>query len=250
LRDAQPTLADKAPGSGLEGAIFQGLETLTDNILDREWTRDGGGTMRISRCLIDANWGASTDVVYQFCRQSTYGAILMPSHGKFVGAASIPFAEYRRQQGDRQGHHWRIPSIAGKRVVRHVIIDTNYWKSFLFARLAVNIGDRGCLSLFGTNPDHHRLLAEHLTAEYPVTTSGRGRTLEEWKQRPNHPDNHWFDCLVGCAAGASMQGVELKSVSADPKKQRLSLADMARRPTARELAQTSWFKEQKKVRYF
>jgi hypothetical protein len=40
---------------------------------------------------------------------------------------------------------------------------------------------------------------------YPVTTSGRGRTLEEWKQRPDHPDNHWFDCLVGCAAGASIR---------------------------------------------
>jgi len=32
--------------------------------------RDDGAMMRIGRCLIDANWGQSTDVVYQFCRQS------------------------------------------------------------------------------------------------------------------------------------------------------------------------------------
>jgi len=41
--------------------------------------------MRIERCLIDANWGLSTDVVYQFCRQSRHSAIVMPSHGRFVG---------------------------------------------------------------------------------------------------------------------------------------------------------------------
>jgi phage terminase large subunit GpA-like protein len=229
LRDANPTLADKAPNAGLEGSIYQGLETLCDQLLDREWSRDGGGTTRISRCLIDANWGASTDVVYQFCRQSIHAATLMPSHGKFIGAASIPFAEYKRQPGDRLGHHWRIPSTAGKRVVKHMIIDTNYWKSFLFARLVVSLGDRSCLSLYGTMPDHHRLLAEHLTAEYPVTTSGRGRTLEEWKQRPNHPDNHWLDCLVGCAAAASMQGCELKEVKSQPKPKRLSLSELQQR---------------------
>jgi hypothetical protein len=38
------------------------------------------------------------------------------------------------------------PNVAGKRAVRHVVYDTNYWKSFV--RLAVSLGDRGCLSLF------------------------------------------------------------------------------------------------------
>ncbi|MEX1229450.1 MAG: terminase gpA endonuclease subunit [Planctomycetaceae bacterium] len=48
-----------------------------------------------------------------------------------------------------------------------------------------------------------------MTAEYKVTTQGRGRTVEEWKVRPEHPDNHWLDCLVGCAVGALMLGVSL-----------------------------------------
>ena len=26
--------------------------------------------------------------------------------------------------------HWRIPNVQGRRQVRHVLIDTNYWKSF------------------------------------------------------------------------------------------------------------------------
>ncbi|MBC7238286.1 MAG: hypothetical protein H5T69_20795, partial [Chloroflexi bacterium] len=49
-----------------------------------------------------------------------------------------------------------------------------YWKSFVYARLATSMGDRGCLSLFGDRPEQHRLFAEHLTAEYRVRTEGRG----------------------------------------------------------------------------
>ena len=165
--------------------------------------------IRIERCLIDANWGSSTDVVYQFCRQSAHASVIMPSHGRFVGASSQPFSEYKRRPGDRVGLNWRMPNVHGKRAVRHVVYDTNYWKSFVHARLAVAMGDRGCLSLFGDGPDQHRLLAEHLSAEYRVKTEGRGRTVDEWKLRPERGDNHWFDCLVGCAVGASMQGVVL-----------------------------------------
>ena len=78
---------------------------------------------------------------------------------------------------DRVGLNWRVPVIRGKRTVRHVIFDTNYWKSFIQARLAVPMGDRGCLSLFGSEAVTHRLFAEHITAEYRVKTEGRGRTF-------------------------------------------------------------------------
>ena len=71
------------------------------------------------------------------------------------------------------------------------------------------MGDRGCLSLFGSNSETHRMLAEHLTSEYFIKTEARGRSVDEWKQRPEQPDNHWFDCLVGSAVAASMQGALL-----------------------------------------
>jgi len=227
-RDAQPTLAQVAKGTGLEGSIYAGLEALTDEYLGREFRRDDGAAMRIERCLVDANWGLSTDVVYQFCRQSAHSALLMPSHGRFVGASSIPFSEYKRKVGDRVGHNWRVPNVQGKRQIRHVVYDTNYWKSFVYARLAVPMGDRGCLSLFGDRPEMHRLLAEHLTAEYRVKTQGRGRTVDEWKMRAQATDNHWFDCLVGCAVAASMQGVVLPGtdVKKAPKRSRLRLSDL------------------------
>ena len=231
LRDVRYPLALATKIAGMEGAIYAGLERLTDILLGREWLRDDGAGLRIERCLVDANWGSSTDVVYQFCRQSKYAAVLMPSHGRFVGASSQPFSEYKRKPGDRVGLNWRVPNVQGKRAVRHAVYDTNYWKSFVYARLAVPMGERGCLSLFGEKPEMHRLFAEHLTAEYRVRTEGRGRSVDEWKQRPERPDNHWFDCLVGCAVAASIQGVVLSGTDEQvpARRQRVSFAELQRR---------------------
>jgi len=213
LRDIRRTLLQLAPGAGLEGSIYAGLERLCEERLGRSYRREDGAEIKIDRVLIDANWGQSTDVVYQFCRQSKHAGVVLPSHGRFVGASSVPFSEYRRKRGDRVGHHWRIPVTTGKRQVRHVLIDTNYWKSFVHARLAVSMGDPSCLSLFGHEAKPHQLLAEHLTAEFRVKTMARDRTVDEWKLRATRPDNHWFDCLVGTAVAASIQGVTLPTLA-------------------------------------
>src|SRR5690606_8063192 len=69
LRDAPRTLSTVAAGTGLEGAIYAGLEKLTQQLLSKAWQRDGGTTLFIERCLIDANWGQTTEVIYRFCRQ-------------------------------------------------------------------------------------------------------------------------------------------------------------------------------------
>jgi phage terminase large subunit GpA-like protein len=234
LREANPTLAMAAPGAGLEGTVYDGLQKLTDEKLSKEWKCESGAPLRIERCLIDANWGVSTDTVYQFCRQTKFASLVTPSHGRYVGASSLPFSEYTKGPGDRVGHNWRIPSTIGKRALRHVLFDTNYWKSFIFARLGTAMGDKGSLALYGTETTDHRMFADQLTAEYPVTTTGRGRTVEEWKARPNHPDNHFLDGIVGCAVGASMQGVALPSQQ-PPQRKRVSLAELAaRRPQARD----------------
>ncbi|MCA9091678.1 MAG: hypothetical protein KDA90_23955, partial [Planctomycetaceae bacterium] len=133
--------------------------------------------------------------------------------------------------GDQIGLNWRVPSVQGKRAVRHVLYDTNFWKSFVMARLVVPMGERGCLSLFGADANAHRLLAEHLSAEYRVKTEGRGRTVDEWKLRPERSDNHWLDGLVGSAVAASMLGVSLDSVERHVAKSpgRISFREMQRR---------------------
>ena len=227
LADANPTIQSEFPRAGLEGGLYAALTALSDDLLGREWEREDGAVLKIERALIDANWGQSTDLVYEFCRESRFAGVVLPSHGRYVGASSKPMTEYRKQPGDRLGFNWMMPSVAKKRAVRHVIYDSNFWKSFVHARLAVAIGDKGSLTLYGRIPGVHQLLAEHLTAEYRVKTSGRGRTVDEWKMKPEHHDNHWLDCLAGCAVCGSMLGCSLPEFGAVvvKKKGRIKLSE-------------------------
>ena len=234
LRGLTRTLADAFPRAGVEGGITAGLESLCARTLGRAWKRDDGAELKIERCLIDANWGTSTDLVYEFCRRSGYSGILMPGHGRYVGASSQPLTEGTRKPGERVGLNWRVPPLTGRRAVRHVRYDTNFWKSFVHARLATMTGDAGSLSLFGHRPERHRMIADHLTSEYRVTTQGRGRSVDEWKLRAEASDNHWLDCLVASAVAASMQGVTLAGYErvAEVKRERVSFAEMQRKARA------------------
>jgi hypothetical protein len=200
MREITETLQWKYGGKGEEGAIYAGLEELVGKLVDRVWGVSG---LRVGKIILDANW--KTALVKTFCRESKHGGgVVIPGHGRYIGADRRPLNEYRRHVGDRVGVNWRIPALLGRGAVRHVIFDINYWKSFINAAILSPPGERGCLQLFGNVA--HNLLAAHFTAEYFVETSARGRTVNQWVPYPGHDDNHWWDCVVGCAVGASILG--------------------------------------------
>ncbi len=65
-----------------------------------------------------------------------------------------------------------------------------------------------------------------------MQTFGQGRAVEEWKVKPERPDNHLLDCVVGCSAGASLSGAILFGTARPPvprKKLRLSQMQAAAR---------------------
>ena len=208
LTNCRQTLSKAFRGSGEGGRIYNGLESIVNDYMSREFYRDDGALMPIGQILIDANWGEHTETVKQFCRETPHRSIVLPAHGRFVGGSSKPMNDYKKQPGDRIGNNWRIPKPTSRQVARHVTFDTNFWKSFLHSRWSTPRGDHGSLSLWGDSVTRHMMIAEHQRAEYPVRVKGRGREVDEWKQRPG-VDNHLFDCLVGCCVGASMLGVEL-----------------------------------------
>lgn len=205
LKKANPTYASRYPNSGLEGAIFQALNDLCGDLLSRTWRREDGAEFRIERAYIDSGWGRSTDTVFQFCRESPYSAILLPSKGQGITAAQRPFSEYRRNQGDKIGFNWMIPNVRKKRSIRYILYDTNFWKSFFRERLLTAHGDPGCLTVYGSDIEHHRNLAEQLSSEISEPTTGRGRRVDIWKVLPGR-DNHWLDCIVGNMVAANEKG--------------------------------------------
>jgi hypothetical protein len=238
LADVQKTLARAAPGAGLEGSIYAGLDKLAKELLPRDWHNEGGHAMRIDRMLVDANWGKSTNVVYEWCRATEFGSLVMPSHGRYIGASSRSFGEYQAKPGERLGTNWLVTAKAGKRAIRHVVSDVNWWKTFVAERLKTPMGDKGAMTLFGRDPQEHQMLAEHCTSEYfaRVTRDGSGRTVDEWKWKAEKPDNHFWDCIVGNAVAASMEKVTLMGEGTAAKRamKRVSYAELQREALAKK----------------
>lgn len=236
LRDAKKTMSDQLPGAGVEGSVQAGLEQLAMTLLRTDFPQgegEGRGSIRIERLLIDS--GYLPGVISNVCHKLPGSGVGMPSKGVGIRAGNRPMATYRRRPGERHGHHWYVPNVSKTSEFRHVQIDTNYWKSFVHARLAVAPGDHGSLTLFGNAKTSgggggggHRLFADHIAGSESWTrTQGHGRVVQEWSVRPSKPDNHWLDCLVGCAVAASMGGVKLGVERiAEPPRRRIKLSEI------------------------
>jgi hypothetical protein len=231
LGNARITLASVFKGAALEGQLYGGLDVLTTALCSREWPRDDGAGLRIDRCLIDANWPDSTDSVYRVCRQSAHSAVLTPSRGRYVGASSTPLTEWAKQEGERRGLNWILRPTPAYKSIRLAQYDTNFWKSFVATRFSTAMGDKSALTLFGAKPDEHRMLADQICSEFRVRTQRMGSTREvdEWKRKSGQVDNHLWDCLVGTAVAASIQGVSLMESPRADKSKRLSFTELQRR---------------------
>ena len=211
--DIRSTIQRRFRNHGVEGGIHAALSDFIPKMLRKRYERDDGADLQIDRFLIDANWGETRDTIYDFCLQQGSRAIT-PSHGKWYGAASNPISSYKKKTGDKIGYNWMMPLVKGRREVRHVVFDTNFWKSFVHARLSTPTGDSGALTLFASKKTDHRMFAEQMRSETReiVEAKGSGRVVHEWRLKPNKPDNHFFDCIVLTAVAASMQGCVLKEM--------------------------------------
>jgi phage terminase large subunit GpA-like protein len=210
-------LGSRYLGTAKEGAILAGIREFANDLLTRQWPQNDGPPMQIEICLVDAG-GKMADTIYEACRLAGKTTILKPSRGYGITAGRRPFEDYQKSKCRAIGNHWWIP-LDSKQAVTHY--DTNFWKSFLHARLATATGDPGALTLYG-QPEQHRLLCDHLCSEYYVETFGDGgqRRVEEWKQYPGK-DNEFFDCLVGCMVGAAVLGCSVILIAAKKRTQRL-----------------------------
>lgn len=227
--DPRPSLSDVYPNLPAAARIYQALTDLSNILLGKQWVRDGGGGLTIERMLVDSGW--ETDAIYRWSRETSWRGIVIPSKGRSAGATSTPFADYTVRPGDRAGENWHLTASTGGLKSRLLQFDANYWKSFLAERLETPLGLPSALLFFGASPREHDLLSEHLQSEYPVlvTAPKLNRTVTEWKPKPNRPDNHWFDCLVGCCVGASFAGLRVIGSQTTQTRQRIKLSELQKR---------------------
>lgn len=205
LADASRTLKREYRGCDDEAAIFRGLSGLFQIILGREWIRDDAAPMRINRCMVDANWGNTSVLVNQCCRQSPFANILTPSYGRGIKASQKPISEWMNARGRRCGPEWLPTKAQGTQLVG-VIYDANYWKKRWHEAFALPPGTRSAIKLFAAPTETHRMFADHAYSELPKKTEHAGRVVYEWPLKPGM-DNHLYDCAVGAMVAASLCGV-------------------------------------------
>jgi len=209
LSSIKKTLQQRHRGHGIEGAIKAGLEGCVNHMCQR-WPQESGGDLQPEKILIDEGDGEHTEVVRAFCRRSTHAGALMPSKGRGVKASGKPLCQGKAPKGQRYGLYWK--TVKNRDNTKSVHVDVNYWKTFIMRRFEVASGDSGSLSLYQQKPRHHQMLADQLTAETPkeMEDIGTGNRVIEWTN-PQYRDNHFFDCVVGCYAAASMIGCRLSA---------------------------------------
>lgn len=183
--------------------VFAGLEALKPKLTDRTWKREDGAELATSRVLIDYGYEPSADAVFTFCRQSR--GVAIPSKGKGIGAKRAPFDQWKKREGETHGRGWKISPTQGRLVA---LFETNFWKSFVRDALFAPLLSKTALYLYGEDPKHHSLIAEHFAVEKYTTVSAEGRTIDEWENPSNWFDQHWWDGIVGAAVAASMVGVQ------------------------------------------
>ena len=219
--DANPTIAaylaarDKGlGGSPMKTLLAAALDLAIPELLGRTWQDADGHLFSVKRLLIDTRYDSDVvrAAIARLKQPQEKLPRVMPSMGVGYGAKAKPMASLVKKPGDITGCHWRGPHPdPGK--LRHVMIDTNYWKTTLHQQLAVPLGQSGCFAVYGDKRTDHGMWADHLTAENPHLisneTKGEQRTIVEWMLKPNR-ENETLDCVCGCFAAASVEGAELR----------------------------------------
>jgi hypothetical protein len=231
--NARVKLSDKYAGKSFEAYMRQGLIDCIEYLRGLELRTSLGDPVSLRAIGIDANWGESTDIVYDVCAK--YPDV-WPMHGRYVGATSKPFKDRKRKRGDilRDGYH--IPRDKGNHPCRHVAYDSNAKKGFVLARFLAPEGEDGSWAIWGEKTDKQEMFIDHMTSEYGVDVTARGRTVREYKMRPN-AQNHHFDNVTGCGVLLSMEGCALpdhkagKRVTVAEKPKHVSFAEIQRAQT-------------------
>ncbi len=183
-------------------SLEMGIRAFLSDLI--HWSfRDGSGEVvkPIDLILIDSKW--KHEVVESGIAGAHAAEKVVPSLGHFVGAATQPMESWKREPGRSFYFHLVKQKKPGYRY-KVASVDVNYWKSAVHEKFALHAGVPGSLSFWGNDKQYHRMIADHCNAELVTLVSSGEREVNQWKERPNHQDNHLFDCLVGCLAAASV----------------------------------------------
>ncbi len=215
--DLGAKISDQMPGASWEEAFVSAHNILENHILSNDWQTESGHAKSIDLLCKDWSDGGQKPRIQSQIMASANRSRIRPTKAWRIKPGKKPVHLFGEPNRDRQnGMQW--VEIRRDNPV-HVHFDSNTWKSHAARRLLTTVGAPSALTLPGDDPQNHRLLVEHLTAEQPKSLAYEGVPGIVWELIPSR-DNDWWDCLVGCAMAASILGCGLAGESAAKKEVR------------------------------
>lgn len=166
-------------------------DDLEEIIVNREYPTEYGEPRQVMKAGIDS--GFRTDEVYQFCAR--FPEICIPLKGSSNHKTlTAPYSMSSVEKG----------VIGGLKLY---VLNTDYWKDFIFARMVRPADEVGTIHLFKDCPQEY---TDHLRSEekQEIRNVKTGEVTVQWKPLTGHPTNHLLDTCTYNAAVADIAGVK------------------------------------------
>ena len=166
-------------------------EDLEEIIINREYPSEYGESRQVMKAGIDS--GFRTDEVYQFC--SRFPEVCIPVKGSSNHSTmAAPYTMTSLEKGVVGG-------------LKLYVLNTDYWKDFIFARMIRLADEDGTIHLYKECPQEY---SDHLRSEekQEIRNVKTGAVTVQWKPLTSHPVNHLLDTCTYNAAVADIAGVK------------------------------------------
>ena len=173
-------------------------EDLEEIIINREYPSEYGEARQVMKAGIDS--GFRTDEVYQFC--SRFPEVCIPLKGSSNHTTmTAPYTMTSLEKGVVGG-------------LKLYVLNTDYWKDFIFARMIRPADEVGTIHLYKECPQEY---SDHLRSEekQEIRNVKTGAVTVQWKPLTSHPVNHLLDTCTYNAAVADIAGVKYLVEPAD-----------------------------------
>lgn len=173
-------------------------EDLEEIIINREYPSEYGEPRQVMKAGIDS--GFRTDEVYQFC--SRFPEVCIPLKGSSNHTTmTAPYTMTSLEKGVVGG-------------LKLYVLNTDYWKDFVFARIIRPADEEGTIHLYKECPQEY---SDHLRSEekQEIRNVKTGAVTVQWKPLTSHPVNHLLDTCTYNAAVADIAGVKYLVEPAD-----------------------------------
>ncbi|MCI1965875.1 MAG: phage terminase large subunit family protein [Oscillospiraceae bacterium] len=157
-----------------------------EEIMNAAYKDRTGQNYQVNLCGVDS--GDQTDDVYDFCAVNREWAVPVK------GSSNRMITKYRPTTIDRDGL---------SRGMTLLMVDTEYYKDMIFARILRDEDEGGWFLHDGCDPEY----AEMITSEQKVITRVRGHMVRRWEQKATGNANHYLDCEVYAACAADVFGI-------------------------------------------